>query len=106
MHFARCASVCASTKHLVQFAAGIAVAQLGERSLLRDLARRAHETAPRGARQRTADTNAADTEIGGFRHREAGRPDQKIDRLGVHGLYDGRYLLPGLDARRVEAIRA
>src|SRR5260370_42584247 len=51
-----------SAEHLVQFAAGITVAQLSERPLLGDLARRAHEAAPRRPRQRTADTDAADTD--------------------------------------------
>src|SRR5258705_326811 len=63
--------------------------QAGKASLFRDLARRAHKAGPRGARQRTADADAADTEIGSFRHRQARRPDQKIDGLGMHGLYDG-----------------
>ena len=49
-------------EHLVQFAARRAVAQFGKRSLVRDLARRAHEAGPRGARQRPADADAANAE--------------------------------------------
>src|ERR1700716_2153708 len=86
----------ASAEHLVQFAAGIAVAELRERSLLGDLAGGTHKTGPGGARQRTADADAANAEIGGFRDGKKRRPDQKIDRLRMHRLHDRRYLLLGL----------
>src|SRR3954462_4842027 len=76
-----------SAEHLVQIAAGISVAKLRERSFLRDLLRRTHEAAPRRPRQRAADADAPDAEIGGFRHGEAGRADQKIDWLRMHRLY-------------------
>jgi len=39
-----------SAKHLVQFAAGIAIAEFGESPLLRNFLRRAHKAAPGGAR--------------------------------------------------------
>ncbi len=84
----------------------MSIAKLGEGPFLRHLARCAHETAPRGARQRTADADAADADLGGFRHGEPGRTDQQIDRLRMHRLDYRQYLFPGFDARRVEAIRA
>ena len=68
--------------------------------------RRLHEAAPGGARQRTADADAAHAEIFGFLQRQAGRADQQVDRLWMHRLHDRGDVLPGLDARRIEAIGA
>src|ERR1700722_5549484 len=96
----------ASAEHLVQFGAGISLSEFGEGSLLRDLACRAHETAPRRSRQRTADADAANAKLGGLLDRKTGSPDQEIDRFGMHGLYDRRDLLPGFDARRIKTIRS
>src|ERR1700722_18877846 len=95
----------ASAEHLVQFGAGISLSEFGEGALLRDLACGAHETAPRRSRQRTADTDAANAKLGGFRDRQTGRPDQEIDRFGMHGFHDRRYFLERLDARRIKTIR-
>jgi hypothetical protein len=50
-------------EHLVEFAAGIAVGEFGERPLLRHLLRSLHEAGPRHPRQRAADADAADAEI-------------------------------------------
>src|SRR6202022_4149035 len=74
-----------SAEHLVQLSARIAIAQLSERPLLGHLSCRPHESGPGRARQRTADTDAADAEVGGFRDAEAGRPAQQINRLGRTG---------------------
>src|ERR1700726_1206661 len=99
-------AVIASAEHLVQFAAGKTLRQFGEGSLLRHLARGAHEAGPCDARQRAADADPADAEIGCFRDRQTGRPDQEIDRPGAYGLHHRRYLLFGLDAGRIETIGA
>src|SRR3954466_1383721 len=93
-------------EHLVELAAGIAAAELGKRALLRHLLRGAHEAAPGGACQRTADADPADAEIGGFLQRQAGAANQQVERLRMNRLHHSGDVLARLQARRVEAVGA
>ena len=94
-----------SAEHLVQFAAGITLAELVEVpcSAISCAARMKPAQAVRASEpptliRRTPRSAASAT--------KAGSADQKIDRFRMHGLHDRRYLLLGLDARRIQAIGA
>src|SRR5262249_55469090 len=69
--------------------------------------RRAHKTAPGGARQRTADADATHPEFGENGHGEiALTTDQDVDGLWRHRLDHGGDLFSGRKTGRIEAVSA
>src|SRR5438552_18835594 len=92
-------------ENLLELATGIAVAEFGERALVLDLLRSAHKAAPGRPRQRTADADPPNAEIGKNGYAQFARTaDQDVDRLRRHRLHDCGDLFPRADAGRVQTV--